>query len=558
MKKILLICLISILMMAVPANASELKIGDEVLINDLKATVIGFQNGQPIYHSIIALEYASNSDGSIRLSDSVYANARTATESDYIYPLTIGNTVSNNYSASLYRVEKGFLYFDTSDLFGYTPTAGSIYLYVYGKGDTNAESVQVQSGMPTYPHDPLVAGDYDLTHYAGSGGTQAIAGITVGQYNAIALNATGYGWINTSGTTKYCLRTTGDINGVAPTGTNYITYYSGDYDDDYVPYLSVTYTVLAPTGISVDASEVQFTTARLNALITYDGGDSSCQVRYGYGKVSQTAGNFNLYTTLTAWVDGYHTGDRPYLDVDSLDNSDTYYYRVQIKNTNSTITSADEQTFDTETGVAEVSKFLGLPGVTSISLSWVRGAGASQALVRYSSDTYPATTADGIFVYEGAATSFTHSGLDDGTTYYYTIWGESGGTYSAVGENLVMTTNADVSDSSSNPASAMPTGWMQEPSGSFLVNLEPLYTTINGFADSWGMPRGNMWLALSLLFIAILGVGLYIAFHAPSLSLIVMALVMLAFVTLHVLSSFMLIIVVFLALGAWSSRPQGV
>ena len=76
-------------MMAAPVNASELKVGDEVLINDLQATVIGFQNGQPIYHSIIALEYASNSDGSIRLSDSVYANARTATESDFIYSLTL-------------------------------------------------------------------------------------------------------------------------------------------------------------------------------------------------------------------------------------------------------------------------------------------------------------------------------------------------------------------------------------------------------------------------------------------------------------------------------------
>lgn len=520
------------------------------------ALALVFLSVSPIF-AVSGTYYSSTSDGFIRSSDSVYATARTATSGDYAFSETIGTFVSNTYFSPDYQVERGFLYFDTSSLYGYAVTAATLNVYVYGKGDTNGESIQVQSGMATYPHDPLVVGDFNLANYAGDGGSKDITTFTVGAYNSIALNATGYGWINTSGTTKYCLRTTGDINNVAPTGQNYISFYSSEYGTSYQPYLSVTYTALTPAIVAVDESDVSQTTARLNSLVTNDGGEG-CQIRFGYGTTTQTAPNFESYDTRTTLADTYNKDDRPYLDVTGLVADTTYFYRVRITNSITTVTS-DEITFDTTLAVADATKFMGKPYSTSISLTWVRGAGASTVLIRYSTATYPATNTDGTFLYTGDATTYLHSSLSDGTTYYYTIWGVSGATYSSVaGVNLVMTTESDYGSSSELPSGTNPSGWFQEPDESFLVNFQPFYSVINGLADSWGMPRGNMWLSLSLLLVMAAGLGTYIMWRAPAFSLMLMAFIMAGFVALHILPSMMIVLVAALALGAWGTRPQGI
>ena len=59
-----------------------------------------------------------------------------------------------------------------------------------------------------------------------------------------------------------------------------------------------------------------------------------------------------------------------------------------------------------------------------------------------------------------------------------------------------------------------------------------------------------------MLLILAIGVLLYVRFSSPSLALFVMALVMGGFVTLHILPTFMVIVVIGLALGGWATRPQ--
>jgi hypothetical protein len=559
----LLIAGILLLVAFIPVSASaKLDIGDEVLINGkINATIVDFRDGQPVYQAVVYPNiYSSSSDGYATSGGyyPLYTTARDMVNAPVVND--VGNTIYVENIGVGYKVTKAYLYFDTSVLTGYTVTGASIYVYetpTINSQSADGESIRVQSGMPTYPHTPLVAGDFDQTNYAGDGGSKAISTFADNSYNAIVLNATGYGWINTSGTTKYCLRTTGDINNNAPTGINNLAFYSYEQGASYRPYLSVTFTALSPTIVSSPASNVAVNTARLNSDITEDGGDTDCEVRYGYGLVSHAVADFELYTTKTAWVAGYDESENPYLDVSSLADSSTYYFRAQVRNDSANMTSVDEQTFTTLPDVQEPLNFIGFPNATSISLSWLKGIGSTRTLIRHRVDTFPTGTTDGAVTYNGTASFYLHTGLTEGITYYYSAWGESGGVYSDNATYLVMTTSASL-DTDDIPAGSNPPGWFQTPDESFLAQLQPFYSVINGLADNASMPRGNAWFLLTMGFILICGLGIYITVHAPALALMVMALMMAGGVLLHILDSTMIVFVIFLALGAWSARPQGV
>lgn len=119
--------------------------------------------------SVMALStpsiYTSGTLVSVSKSDAVYANARTSATGATSSTLTMYNSYST-YGGGTYSVKRAFMYFDTSLLAGYTVTAATLHFYVLGYVDTDGESMQIQSGMPTYPHVPLEIGDYDLTNYA--------------------------------------------------------------------------------------------------------------------------------------------------------------------------------------------------------------------------------------------------------------------------------------------------------------------------------------------------------------------------------------------------------
>jgi hypothetical protein len=203
-----------------------------------------------------------------------------------------------------------------------------------------------------------------------------------------------------------------------------------------------------------------------------------------------------------------------------------------------------------------MTTLVGIPDDDNISLSWGKAIGASQTLIRYATDTYPSTIADGTQAYLDSGTSYVLSGLTEGTTYYFSAWGKSGATYSTNELSMVMTTTSSLTVSGL-PASGIPGNWMQNPDETFLVHLQPIYSVINGLADSFGMPRGNAWLALSLFLVLVIGVGLYIKFSSASFALFAMAIVMSLLIMLHILGMYMIVIVFFMALGGWQTRERG-
>lgn len=161
-----------------------------------------------------------------------------------------------------YQTWRGYVFFDTSPI----PDGATIVrtdLMLYGSSDnaTTDFNVQIQSGMPGSPNDPLQVGDYDQTNYAGDGGSITTIGWNLAGYNTIAFNATGMGWINDTGTTKLCLRSSRDIGNNSPAGNEYIGMYASEEAGvNKDPRLEVTYIAAEVTAAGITPGEHTITT----------------------------------------------------------------------------------------------------------------------------------------------------------------------------------------------------------------------------------------------------------------------------------------------------------
>jgi len=117
-----------------------------------------------------------------------------------------------------YLYYRSFLFFDTSVIDdAETINEAKIRLYLQIDNSDVDFDVIVQSGMPDYPGDPIVADDYDRARYSGDGGSWNTSNwdSELG-YADIVLNATGRSWINKTGVTKFCLRSSRDIDEIDP------------------------------------------------------------------------------------------------------------------------------------------------------------------------------------------------------------------------------------------------------------------------------------------------------------------------------------------------------
>jgi hypothetical protein len=185
----------------------------------------------------------------------------------------VANTVAVQGYA--YRIDRGYVYFDTSAIPD-SATIASATLYLYGQADNSTTdfNLNIQSGMPTYPHDPLVAADFNTTYYSGIGcDPYNTSGFTIAGYNAITLSATGLTWISKTGTTKLCLRSDEDVSASPPSGDEYVTVYAaeqaGTAND---PYLVVNYTTATATPAATCSSGLHI------VKTTLSGGTLSLQI----------------------------------------------------------------------------------------------------------------------------------------------------------------------------------------------------------------------------------------------------------------------------------------
>lgn len=207
-------------------------------------------------------------------------------------------SVGSAFIDGIHWIYRTLLFFDTSGLPAHAViSAAKLKLYVTTifNGTANYD-VQILSGMPTYPSDPVVRADWDEDFYLGDGGSLNTANMTASQFNEIDLNDGGIGWINIGGTTKLCLRSSRDINGdpSAAGKIDWISFYTQAQTGppDYRPVLVVTYSTQNVARAVITCEAI----ATCRAIIRPDPGTAAASV-VGYGLIATAADRVALTFT---------------------------------------------------------------------------------------------------------------------------------------------------------------------------------------------------------------------------------------------------------------------
>jgi len=280
-----------------------------------------------------------------------------------------------------------------------------------------------QSGMPTYPHMPVVSADYDEAHYTGDGGFLHTSDWSLSSYNVVLLNGTGIGWVSKTGWTKFALRSSDDIADTSPGANEYniVNVKTYEYGMTYAPALSVYYSlpVATPTITTMAAGGITGTQATLGGYLNDDGGES-CSLRFQYGTDTS-------YGSDTSWSSNYNTGDTHGKVIYGLSPGTTYHCRAQGMNSAGT-SSGSDVTFTTPPGAPY--SFSATAGNNTVALAWTKGTGADKTMVRRRTDTYPTSPVDGTQIYFDTGSNKADNTAVNGTDYYYSIWAEETGVYS--------------------------------------------------------------------------------------------------------------------------------
>jgi PKD repeat protein len=205
--------------------------GDVYILAGLRLTDLQAMTYPVVIDPSITL-YTSSDDGDIYHSNTnyntVWGSARGTVDNTGT-SIFIGQRKQPGMPTSTYYIYRGFLFFDTSQIPSNaiidTATLGLYKASDYSSTDFD---ITVQNGQPTYPARPMKDIDYDKSHYSGNGGTFGTSGFTSG-YNNLVLNSDGRSWINRTGWTKLCLRSSRDISGTTPTGNEYVTIDSNEF-----------------------------------------------------------------------------------------------------------------------------------------------------------------------------------------------------------------------------------------------------------------------------------------------------------------------------------------
>ena len=181
-------------------------------------------------------------------------------------------------------------------------------------------------------------------------------------------------------------------------------------------YVEIGYTsIVAPTVTTQAVTDIASTTATGNGNITATGGEDAS----AWGVCYNTTGN---PTTANGTAAGSGAGGAGAFTAAMTSLTPGQIYYVKAYATNSEGTSYGAQV-----------DFYTLPGdpagfsATTISdvridLAWTKGAGGDKTMVRRKEVSYPTGPADGDQVYFDTGVSYSDTGRDPGTEYFYRIW----------------------------------------------------------------------------------------------------------------------------------------
>lgn len=383
--------------------------------------------------------YTSTSDGYMSITNEPnYTTAHNAAEGSVSDAVT-QFAIMQAKGATNYIIRRAFLFFDTSSL----PDAAliidatlSIYVLIASGNPDLDFDVVIRNGQPTYPHDPLVIGDYYYDNYSGDGGSFNTSEITGTGYQPITLNSTGRGWINKTGATKLALISRRDIDYEVPTFgvSEAIAAQAKEYGDAYRAKLVINYCVV-PTGSTPAVTDIGTITATGNGNITNIGGVNCtkrgiCWNTTGSPTVADSKaeeeGNFGT-GAFTASMTGLIRGEKYYVKAYAY-NLAGYGYgsEVNFYTKPSIITYAPTDIIRADPTVVTANGLIDLDVVEDIT---TRGFEYGLTETNTWSESETGVFTEGTF-------SLQVTGLDADTTYYiraYTIgaWGTKYGSYVA-------------------------------------------------------------------------------------------------------------------------------
>lgn len=317
---------------------------------------------------------------------------------------------------------------------------------------------------------------------------------------------------------------------VLVTGTRYYVRSCAQNANGWAYGDEIFFDALDNPSINTDnATLVRVHTARLNATVDDDGGEA-CTVQFAYAQTA--AGPFANYAAIaaagsTADATGtWETGQRPYIDINSLVAGTGYTFMASITNTVSTQYGSQDR-FVTEPTINAPTGVTVICDDDSISLIWTIGDGSTNTLVRSKMGTYPTNTSDGTEVYFGPGASVEYTGLDSGTSYYFMLWGESGGNYSSDNITILGTTTALAGGTVTYDAPNVLNEWFAAPDYTKMQNT-PIYGLGNWWADAVKMPRNTWWFLMAMGIATLAGVGTYAISHKIPIAIIVVAIIIIA------------------------------
>jgi hypothetical protein len=276
----------------------------------------------------------SSSDGRLfSKTNSHFSVARDAVNADYLAAGLTALRVGLGYdmAGDKYRFYRCYLYFDTSSIpDGATILSATLSLYLKDDLTILPSGFAIVLGKDTggtYPHDPLVLGDFDRTLYTGGGASTPWVYTGQSGYKTFTFTSLGKSsWINDQGTSKFVLMSSLDVGYTVPYDYMLADFYSQEAGSSYWPKLGLTYAKVA-TVVTNAATGITSSGATGDGQVTDDGDESIDE----YGVIWNDDGSDPVSKAL---ADNYATGS----DIDGSGNftaaitgcdaETAYYYRA--------------------------------------------------------------------------------------------------------------------------------------------------------------------------------------------------------------------------------------
>jgi len=219
---------------------------------------------KPVYADGGVFGSSHSLNGQLKGIEGTYGAVWNKSESNFKRIGTQNEMLGQYYDGvNYYGIGRWYIYIDTSSIPD-TATITSASLSIEASSIAYLDkdfNLTLQNGQPTFPHNPLVKADFERDYYSGDGGSINTTTITqlFTPYN-ISLTPAGLSWINKEGYTKFVLRSSRDINGIAPTGDEWLWLYN--YADSLTLY--ATWAATGPP--SVTTRSAQYITVSLSLI----------------------------------------------------------------------------------------------------------------------------------------------------------------------------------------------------------------------------------------------------------------------------------------------------